>query len=35
MWDLITFAQFVGSAMFPGLFQDFMDEYIKSEGSPH
>ena len=29
MWDLITLAQFHGSEMSPGLFQDFMDGYIK------
>ena len=29
MWDLITLAQFQGSEMSPGLFQDFMDGYIK------
>ena len=28
MWDLITVAQFPGSEMSPGLFQDFMDVYI-------
>ena len=27
--DLITLAQFQGSEMCPGLFQDFMDGYIK------
>ena len=31
--NLKTLAQFQGSEMFPGLFQDFMDGYIKSEGS--
>ena len=30
MWDLITLAQFPGSEMSPGLFQDFMDVYIRS-----
>ena len=35
MWDLRTFAQFQESEMFPGLFQDFMDGYIKPEGSSH
>ena len=25
MWDVITLAQFPGSEMSPGLFQDFMD----------
>ena len=29
MWDLITLAQFPGSEMSPGLFQDFMDGYIR------
>ena len=29
MWDLITLAQFPGSEMSPGLFQDFMDVYIR------
>ena len=29
MWDLITLAQFQGSEMSSGLFQDFMDGYIK------
>ena len=29
MWDLITLAQFLGSEMSPGLFQDFMDVYIR------
>ena len=29
MWDLITLAQFPGSEMSPGLFQDFTDGYIK------
>ena len=29
MWDLITLAQFQVSEMSPGLFQDFMDGYIK------
>ena len=28
MWDLIILAQFLGSDMSPGLFQDFMDVYI-------
>ena len=28
-WDLITLAQFQVSELSPGLFQDFMDEYIK------
>ena len=28
MWDLIL-AQFPGNEMSPGLFQDFMDEYIR------
>ena len=28
-------AQFQGSEMFPGLFQDFMDGYIKPEGSSY
>ena len=27
--DLITLAQFQGCEMSPGLFQDFMDGYIK------
>ena len=29
MWDLITLAYFQESEMSPGLFQDFMDGYIK------
>ena len=29
MWDLIKLAQFPGSELSPGLFQDFMDGYIK------
>ena len=29
VWDLRTIAQFQGSEMSPGLFQDFMDWYIK------
>ena len=29
MWDSITLAQFPGSQISPGLFQDFMDGYIK------
>ena len=29
VWDLITLAQFQGCEMSPGLFQDFMDGYIK------
>ena len=29
MWDLITLAQFSESDMSPGLFQDFMDVYIR------
>ena len=33
VWDLRTLAQFQGSEMFPGLFQDFMDGYIKPAGS--
>ena len=28
--DLITLAQFQGSEISPGLFQDFMDGYMKS-----
>ena len=35
VWDLKTLAQLQGSQMFPGLFQDFMDGYIKPEGSSH
>ena len=35
VWDFGTLAKFQGSEMFPGLFQDFMDGYIKHEGSPH
>ena len=35
VWDLRTLAQFEGSKMSPGLFQDFMDGYIKLEDSPH
>ena len=33
--DLRTLAQFQGSGMFPGSFQDFLDGYIKPEGSFH
>ena len=33
MWDLRTFVQFQGSQIFSGLFQDFVDGYIKPEGS--
>ena len=29
VWDLRTLAQFQGSGMSPGLFQDFRDEYIR------
>ena len=29
VWDLRTFAQFQGSEMSLGLFQDFMDGYVK------
>ena len=29
MWDLITLAQFLGSEMPLGLFQNFMDGYIR------
>ena len=29
MWDLITLAQFPGSEMSPGLFQDIMDVYVR------
>ena len=29
VWELRTLAQFQGSEMSPGLFQDFMDRYIK------
>ena len=29
VWDLITLAQFSESDMSPGLFQDFMDVYIR------
>ena len=29
VWNLRTLAQFQGSEMSPGLFQDFMDGYIK------
>ena len=28
-WDLRTLAQFQGSVMSSGLFQDFMDGYVK------
>ena len=35
MRDLRTLAQLQGSEMFPGLFQDFMDGYVKSGGSSH
>ena len=34
-WDLRTLAQSQGSEMFPELFQGFMYEYMKPEGSPH
>ena len=30
VWDLITLAQFPGSEISPGLFQDFMGGYIKT-----
>ena len=33
--DLRTHAQFQGLQMFPRLFQDFMDGYIKTDGSPY
>ena len=33
MWDLRTFAQFHGGKMSSGLFQDFMDGYIKYDFS--
>ena len=29
MWDLRTLAQFQGNEMSPGLFQDFLDGYIR------
>ena len=29
VWDLITLALFPGSDMSPGLFQDFVDVYIR------
>ena len=29
MWDLRTLAQFQGSELSPGLFQDFMDGYTE------
>ena len=29
VWDLRTLAQFLGNEMSPGLFQDFMNGYIK------
>ena len=32
-WDLITLAQFRESEMSPGLFQDFMDMYIRPSDS--
>ena len=35
MWDLRILAQLQGSQMFQGLFQDFIDGYIKPEGSSH
>ena len=34
MWDLITLVQFQGSEMTPGLFQDFMDGYIRLKTLP-
>ena len=34
MWDLRTLAQFLGNEISPGLFQDFMDGYIKYQNSP-
>ena len=33
--DLITLAEFQGSEMYPGLFQDFMDGCTKPEHSSH
>ena len=35
MCDLRTFEQFQKGEIFPGLFQDFMDRYIKPGGSSH
>ena len=35
MWDLRILAKLQGSEVFPGLFEDFMDGYLKSEGSSH
>ena len=35
VWVLRRLAQLQGKEMFPGLFQDFMDGYIKPEGSFH
>ena len=34
MWDLITFVQFQGSEMAPGLFEDLMDGYIRLKTLP-
>ena len=33
VWALETLAQLQENQILPGLFQDFMDEYIKPEGS--
>ena len=35
VWDLIALALFRGREMSPGLFQEFVDEYVKPCDSPH
>ena len=35
VWDLSTLAQLQRGEMFSELFQDFMDGYVKPEGSSH
>ena len=35
VWDLRTLAQIQWSEIFPGLFQDLMDGYVKPKGSSH
>ena len=35
VWDLIILVQFQRSEFFPGLFQDFLDGYIKPKDSLH
>ena len=35
LWDLRILAQFQGSEISPGLLEDFMNGYIKSQDSPH